>query len=100
MVIKATLKACRQEQRRTILEAGTTGLFGDQVGVSGTVQVLQDDSRWYIGQRVRVIAGPFKDMIGTIYEINTTNKRVRITVNVFSRQTPVELGFSDIIPEQ
>lgn len=63
------------------------------------MQALQDDSQWHIGQEVRIIAGPFHDMIGKIYEIDMTDKRVRITINFLGRQTPVELGFSDIIPE-
>lgn len=64
------------------------------------VQALQNDSQWHIGQEVRIIAGPFHDMSGKIYEIDSPNKCVRITINFLGRQTPVEAGFSDIIPEQ
>ncbi len=63
-------------------------------------QALQDDNPWHIGQEVRIVVGPFRDMVGRIDEIDTANKRVRVTINFLGRQTPVEVEFSDIIPEE
>jgi len=47
-------------------------------------------------QAVRVLTGPFADFPGTIDEINVDQQRVKVLVDIFGRETPVELGFEDI----
>lgn len=49
-----------------------------------------------IGQSVKVIAGPFKDMIGVIKEILEEKAKVRVSVSMFGRETPVELEFGQV----
>ncbi len=49
-----------------------------------------------IGEQVRVAAGPFKDQIGTIDEIDTDRSVATILVEMFGRPTPAELGFDEI----
>ena len=49
-----------------------------------------------IGQSVRVISGPFKDFIGVVQEILEEKQKVRVSVSMFGRETPVELEFSQI----
>ncbi len=51
---------------------------------------------WEIGEQVRVVTGPFADFNGTIEEINIDQQKVVVLVNIFGRDTPVELGFDDI----
>lgn len=48
------------------------------------------------GQSVRIIEGPFADFIGNIEEINLEKKKLRVMVHIFGRETPVELGFSEV----
>jgi len=48
------------------------------------------------GERVRVITGPFNSQIGTIDNIDEDHQVVTVLVDMFGRQTPVELGFEDI----
>jgi len=53
---------------------------------------------WQIGQQVQILNGPFKDLTGPIDRIDNQRKRVRVIVNVFFRDTPVEFTFDQIIP--
>jgi len=48
------------------------------------------------GDVVRIIAGPFADFNGTISEINVDQSKVKVMVNIFDRETPVELGFDQV----
>ena len=49
------------------------------------------------GETVRVTTGPFADFNGIIEEINLDLSKVTVLVNIFGRETPVELGFTDIV---
>jgi len=48
------------------------------------------------GDVVRIIAGPFADFNGTISEINPDQAKLKVLVNIFDRETPVELGFDQV----
>jgi transcription termination/antitermination factor NusG len=50
-----------------------------------------------VGETVRVTTGPFADFNGIIEEINLDQSKVTVLVNIFGRETPVELGFPDIV---
>lgn len=45
---------------------------------------------------VRVKVGPFADFVGTVEEIMPDKKKVKVHVNMFGRETPVELDFSQV----
>ena len=49
-----------------------------------------------VGESVRVREGPFADFSGQIAEINEDQLRVKVLVNIFGRETPVELEFSQV----
>ena len=49
-----------------------------------------------IGEKVRVATGPFLNQIGTVDSIDNEKQEVTVLVDMFGRQTPVELGFEDI----
>jgi transcriptional antiterminator NusG len=51
---------------------------------------------WEEGDVVRIIAGPFADFTGTIAEINVEQSKLRVMVNIFDRETPVELAFDQV----
>lgn len=44
-----------------------------------------------VGDSVRIVDGPLEDFIGTVEEVDTDKNRVRVTVSMFGRETPVEL---------
>ena len=45
-----------------------------------------------VGERVRIVDGPFNDFRGMVSEIDMERTKVRVMVNFFGRETPVELG--------
>ena len=51
---------------------------------------------WEIGENVQVVTGPFADFNGVIEDMNVDQQKVTVLVNIFGRDTPVELGFGDI----
>jgi transcriptional antiterminator NusG len=51
---------------------------------------------WDVGEQVRVVTGPFADFNGVIEELNVDQQKVVVLVNIFGRDTPVELVFEDI----
>jgi transcription termination/antitermination protein NusG len=48
------------------------------------------------GESVRVKEGPFADFTGTVTEINMDHLKLKVLVNIFGRETPVELDFSQV----
>jgi transcription termination/antitermination protein NusG len=48
------------------------------------------------GDVVRITSGPFADFNGTINEINADQAKLKVLVNIFDRETPVELSFDQV----
>ncbi|KKT46335.1 MAG: Transcription antitermination protein nusG [Candidatus Collierbacteria bacterium GW2011_GWF2_44_15] len=49
-----------------------------------------------IGEAVRIIEGPFTDLLGTVSAIDEAKGKVTVLVSIFGRETPVELDFLQI----
>jgi transcriptional antiterminator NusG len=49
-----------------------------------------------VGQKVRIVDGPFNDFIGIVAAIDQDKSKVRVMVNFFGRDTPVELDFLEV----
>ena len=49
-----------------------------------------------VGEKVRVINGPFNDFNGSVDEVNYERNKLRVSVQIFGRDTPVELDFSQV----
>ena len=52
--------------------------------------------QWEVGEMVRIKEGPFTDFNGAIEEVNYDKSKVRVSVTIFGRATPVELDFSQV----
>lgn len=64
---------------------------GDQPAKRGKPRL-----EYELGETVRVKEGPFADFSGEIVDINEDQLKVKVLVNIFGRETPVELEFSQI----
>ena len=49
-----------------------------------------------IGETIKIIEGPFNDFNGTIEEIIDEKKKLKVTVKIFGRSTPVELNYMQV----
>jgi transcription termination/antitermination protein NusG len=91
---------------------GVTGFVGSTGGGSKPVPLLPHEVRnilrqmgsdevktkvdFTVGEVVRVIDGPFADMIGNVEEINTDQQKMKVLVSMFGRETPLEVDFVQV----
>lgn len=69
--------------------------------VAQILRRMEDESPTYkvtyhAGDRVRIVDGPFNDFRGTVAEVNMERSKIRVMVNFFGRETPVELDFLQV----
>lgn len=50
-----------------------------------------------VGENVKIISGPFADFEGTVTEVNPEKEKLKATVSIFGRETPVELAFNQVV---
>lgn len=56
----------------------------------------QEEVDFELKESVKVKSGPFADFVGTIEEIQVEKRKLKVHVNMFGRETPVELEFGQV----
>lgn len=59
-----------------------------------TVAKIEIDLK--VGEIVKIISGPFADFEGTVTEVSPEKERLKASVSIFGRETPVELAFNQV----
>ncbi len=52
-----------------------------------------------VGETIKVNDGPFKDFDGVIEEISDEKKKLKVSVKIFGRKTPLELNFDQVVKD-
>lgn len=65
-------------------------------GTGGLPTRKKPKLEYEVGESVRVKEGPFADFAGTIAEINADHMKLKVLVNIFGRETLVEMDFSQV----
>lgn len=68
----------------------------DKILQRATMEKPKPRTEFEEGQSVKVISGPLEDFTGTISEINIDQSKIKVMVNIFGRETPVELSFEQV----
>ena len=57
------------------------------------------ETNFKIGESLKIINGPFNGFTGIVEEVNIEKKKLKVTVKIFGRKTPVELNFGEVEKE-
>ena len=68
----------------------------DRILHTTTVEKPKAVAQFSVGETVRVMSGPLSDFNGEIAEISEDQGKLKVLVNIFGRETPVELTFTQV----
>ncbi|MDR1517471.1 MAG: transcription termination/antitermination protein NusG [Dysgonamonadaceae bacterium] len=72
--------------------------------ILGTMDELEEaneeiDAKYYVGENVKVISGPFSSFNGVVDEVNDERKKLKVIVKIFGREQRLELGYMQVEKE-
>ena len=74
--------------------AAAGGAGGETTGEATTKPAIEVD--FEVGESVTVMDGPFATLPASISEVNAEQQKLKVLVSIFGRETPVELGFTQV----
>ncbi|MGC4961725.1 transcription termination/antitermination protein NusG [Gordonia sp. DT101] len=74
--------------------ASKAGAEGVEAAAAAATAVIEVD--FEVGESVTVMDGPFATLPASISEVNAEQRKVKVLVSIFGRETPVELGFNQV----
>ncbi|NCC63314.1 MAG: transcription termination/antitermination factor NusG [Spirochaetia bacterium] len=78
------------------LSSGEVKSLFQKTGDLPAEKVFKPKQTFSIGEQVRIIEGPFDSFTGVIEEVNLEKARMRVSVGIFGRSTPVEVDFLQV----
>ncbi len=81
-----------QEDKKKAAAAPAAG--GDTSGETTAKPIIEVD--FEVGESVTVMDGPFATLPASISEVNAEQQKLKVLVSIFGRETPVELGFTQV----
>ena len=72
--------------------------LGDHDGADGPIKVTEA-APFKVGDSVKVKDGPFIDFSGVVQEVNHEKQKLKVSVSIFGRSTPVELDYLQVALE-
>lgn len=81
-----------KKEVENILGTGETG----EKGKAAVTTKSRPRLEYEVGEQVRVTSGPFADFNGAISEIDVDRSKLKVLVDIFGRETPVELEFGQV----
>lgn len=73
-----------------------TGEVAEKGGQTAVATKVRPRLEYEVGEQVRVTTGPFADFNGAISEIDVDRSKLKVLVDIFGRETPVELEFGQV----
>ena len=65
-------------------------------GAAHGAAALRSHVQFTLGESVQVTSGPLSDFDGEIVDVNADQQKLKVLVDIFERQVPVELGFDQV----
>ncbi|MDR1672017.1 MAG: transcription termination/antitermination protein NusG [Bacteroidales bacterium] len=89
-----TIDGVRKKMPVPLRQAEVNRMLGKVDELAASEEELE--MAFYVGEAVKVIDGPFNSFSGIIEEVNNEQKKVKVMVKIFGRQTPLELNFMQV----
>ena len=72
-------------------------LTNDEIKRMGLERIEATDLEMAVGDNVKIISGALESFIGTVEEIDIETQKIKVSVSLFGRSTPVDLDLNQVV---